>query len=82
MASRGASEQVGEARTSGRKADQVLYNWNSRAEGALPDVDRPESVVERAKVEMLSWLVDITQATRPMGRVMPTSDGDTRPMVR
>jgi hypothetical protein len=82
MAPRGASEQVGEARTSGRKTGKVSYDWNGGAEGALPDVDRPEPVVERALVGMRGLLGYIAQATRSMGRVMPTSDGDTRPMAR
>ena len=39
MAPRGASKQVGEARTSGQKAGEVRYDWSSGATGALPDVD-------------------------------------------
>ena len=39
MAPKGASKQVGEARTSGRKANEVRYDQSSGAIGALPDVD-------------------------------------------
>ena len=65
MAPRGASEQVGKAKTSGRKADQVSYDWNGGAEGALPDVDRPKPVVETARVGMRD-LMDF-QAALPVG---------------
>ena len=75
MAPRGASEQVGKAKTSGRKADQVSYDWNGGAEGALPDVDRPKPVVETARVGMRD-LMDF-QAALPVGGAMPTSEGDT-----
>jgi hypothetical protein len=75
MAPKGASEQVGEARTSGRKADREQYDRNSGAEGALPDVNRPEPV-ERARGGMLSWMMDTMLATQPTAWVMPTSGGD------
>ena len=75
MAPRGASEQVGKAKTSGRKADKVSYDWNGGAEGALPDVDRPKPVVETARVGMRD-LMDF-QAALPMGGAMPASEGDT-----
>jgi hypothetical protein len=65
MAPRGASEQVGKAEPSGRKADEVMYDWNGEAEGALPDVDRPEPVVATAGVEMRDRM-DF-QAALPMG---------------
>jgi len=74
-APRGASEQVGKAKTSGRKADKVSYDWNGGAEGALPDVDRPKPVVETARVGMRD-LMDF-QAALPMGGAMPASEGDT-----
>jgi hypothetical protein len=75
MAPRGASEQVGKAKTSGRKADEVFYDWNGEAEGALPDVDRPEPVVATARVEMRD-MMDF-QAALPVGGAMPASVGDT-----
>ena len=75
MAPKGASEQVGKAKTSGRKADKVSYDWNGGAEGALPDVDRPKPVVETARVGMRD-LMDF-QAALPMGGAMPASEGDT-----
>ena len=75
MAPKGASEQVGKAKTSGRKADKVSYDWNGGAEGVLPDVDRPKPVVETARVGMRD-LMDF-QAALPVGGAMPTSAGDT-----
>jgi hypothetical protein len=82
MAPRGASEQVGETRTSGRKANKVSYDCDGGTEGALPDVDRPEPVAERARVGMMGWMTQITQATHPRWKAMPTSVGDKRPMAR
>ena len=82
VAPKGASEQVGEARTSGRKADQV-YDLNGGAEEALPDVDRPAPEVERAMGGMLSWMSKMYLADRPRwGAVPVASGGDTRPMAR
>ena len=60
----------------------MRYDRNGEAEVALPDVDRPEPAVEMAQVGMRGLLDFITQAARPWGRTMPTSDGDTRPMAR
>ena len=75
MATGGAFEQVGKAKTSGRKADEVLYDWNGGAEGALPDVDRPEPVVATVRAGMRD-MMDF-QAAPPLGGAMPTSGGDT-----
>ena len=50
---------------SGREADQVRFDRNGEAEMALPDVDRPEPVVETARVGMRD-LLDF-KAALPMG---------------
>ena len=60
----------------------MRHDRNGEAEVALPDVDRPEPVVEVAQVGMRAMMDFIIRTTRPMGRAMPTSDGDTRPMAR
>ena len=75
MAPRGASEQGGKAKMSGRKADEVMYDWNGGAEGALPDVDRPGPVVATARAEMRD-MMDF-EAALPVGGARPTSEGDT-----
>ena len=66
----------------GREAGQVQHNRNGEAEVDLPDVERSEPAVEVAQGGMLGWMRIRLQAARPMGGAMPTSDGDTRPMVR
>ena len=75
MAPKGASKQVGEARTSGRKADEVRYDWSGGAIGALPDVDRSGPVADEAQIGSTS-MMDL-EATLPVGGAMPTSEGDT-----
>ena len=60
----------------------MQHDRNGEAEVALPDVDRPEPVVEVAQVGMRAMMDFMIRTTRPMGRAMPTSDGDTRPMAR
>ena len=75
MAPKGASMQVGEARTSGRKADKVQYDWRGGAIGALPDVDRSGPVADVARIGSMSTM-DF-QAALPVGGAMPTSEGDT-----
>ena len=53
-----------------------MYDWNSRAEGALPDVDWPGPVVATARAEMQDMMY--FQAALPMGGgAMPTSEGNT-----
>ena len=71
----GAPEGESSMRRSGRKADQERYDWNGGAEGALPDVDRLEPVVEMARGGMIRWVVE-KMATRPMGWGVPTAGGD------
>ena len=75
MAPRGASQQVGEAGTSGRKAGKVPYDWSGGATGAPPDVDRFGPVDAVAQIGSISPM-DF-QAALPVGGSMPTSDGDT-----
>ena len=76
MATGGAFKQVGKAKTSGRKADEVLYDRNGGAEEALPDVDRPEPAVATARVGMRD-MMDF-QVAPPLRewRAMPTSGGN------
>ena len=60
---------------SGREADQVRFDWQGGAEGALPDVDRPGPVVATARAEMRD-MMDF-QAALPVGGAVPASEGDT-----
>ena len=78
----GAPEWESSMGRSSREADQVRHDRNGEAEGALPDVDRPEPAVERAQIGMVGWVASRLQAARPWGRALPTFIGDTRPMAR
>ena len=61
----GALEWEHKPGRSGREAGQVRFDRNGGAEVALPDVDRPESVVEMTEVGMRDWM-DF-QAALPVG---------------
>ena len=56
MAPKGASMQVGEARTSGRKADKVRHDWSGGAIRAPPDVDRSGPVADVAQIGSISMM--------------------------